>query len=554
MGFGIVEDRPTPPEVYNWRIYTLAIVASFGALTFGYDGSFFGTTLARASFQEHFGFKDMSASARTSNTSNITSSYLAAGFFGSLFAWPSSETLGRIRAMQVSCAMFLVGAVLMTATTSSLPMMYSGRVLTGFGVGALTGIIPSYIAEVAPTAIRGQLTGYFDVAYQVGSLVGFWINYGINQNMGVDAAITFRIPLAIQIIPGGLLALGTLILRESPTLLWRKGKREQAIKNLCYLRQLPADHQYMLEEVGRIEARLEEEERLSGGQTGWLAILRGSMTEMKTPSIRFRLAVIVGMFMFQNWSGSICINYYSPILFRSLLISDVALYTGIYGVCRSTAAIAFYAFIVDRTGRRLPWLISASACSLTLLYIAIFTTVADTTVGAPSASVHAVGTGATAMVMLYGIFWSFGGNGLPWIVAAEIFPARLRPITGAFAASLQWFFSFILTLVFPYMIASDVGANGTFFFFSALCFLTAVFTFVWVPETKAVPIECCEALFSGKMRHAAWRAEKLFPPNGIPPVPDHIAAGEAAYIQAHLPSSPSYDYKTKNEREEIESV
>jgi MFS family permease len=47
----------------------------------------------------------------------------------------------------------------MTATTSSLPMMYAGRVFSGFGVGALTGIIPSYIAEVAPTAIRGQLTG-----------------------------------------------------------------------------------------------------------------------------------------------------------------------------------------------------------------------------------------------------------------------------------------------------------------------------------------------------------------------------------------------------------
>lgn len=101
----------------------------------------------------------MSASARTSNTSNLTSVYLAAGFFGSLFAWPSSETLGRIRAMQVTCTVFLVGAILMTAATSSLPMMYAGRVLTGFGVGALTGIIPSYVAEVAPTAIRGQLTG-----------------------------------------------------------------------------------------------------------------------------------------------------------------------------------------------------------------------------------------------------------------------------------------------------------------------------------------------------------------------------------------------------------
>jgi hypothetical protein len=109
--------------------------------------------------------------------------------------------------------------------------------------------------------------------------------------MGVDSAITFRIPVAIQIVPGGALLLGSIILRESPTLLWRKGKREEAIKNLCYLRQLPADHQYMLEEVGRIEARLEEEERLSDGGTGWVALLRGSTAEMKTASIKYRLYV-----------------------------------------------------------------------------------------------------------------------------------------------------------------------------------------------------------------------------------------------------------------------
>lgn len=109
--------------------------------------------------------------------------------------------------------------------------------------------------------------------------------------MGLDAVITFRIPMAIQLIPGGALALGTLILRESPTLLWRKGKREQAINNLCYLRQLPADHQYMLEEIGRIEARLEEEEQLSGGRKGWVALLRGSTAEMKTSSMRYRLYV-----------------------------------------------------------------------------------------------------------------------------------------------------------------------------------------------------------------------------------------------------------------------
>ena len=52
----------------------------------------------------------------------------------------------------------------------------AGRVLTGLGVGSLTAVIPSYISEVSPIAIRGQLTGYFEVAYQVGGLVGFWVS------------------------------------------------------------------------------------------------------------------------------------------------------------------------------------------------------------------------------------------------------------------------------------------------------------------------------------------------------------------------------------------
>lgn len=231
----------------------------------------------------------MSKERKTSETSNITSSYLAAGFFGSLLSWPLSEWLGRKRAIQVTSSIFIIGAVVMTATTSSLAMIYVGRVLTGLGVGALTGIIPSYIAEVAPPAIRGQLTGYFDVSYNVGSVCGFWINYGINQNMDPTQAITFRIPIAMQIVPGGLLALGSFFLTESPTLLIRKGKREQAMKNLTYLRQLPEDHQYMLEEVGMIEARLAEQAELARGKENWRGVLRGAFNECKVPSIRYRL-------------------------------------------------------------------------------------------------------------------------------------------------------------------------------------------------------------------------------------------------------------------------
>lgn len=105
--------------------------------------------------------------------------------------------------------------------------------------------------------------------------------------------MTFRIPIAIQFVPGGLLALGTFVLQESPVLLMRRGKTKQAVKNLCYLRQLPADHQYVLEEMGMIEARLAEENKLSSGRGGWLALLRGAGAELKLPSVRYRLYVLM---------------------------------------------------------------------------------------------------------------------------------------------------------------------------------------------------------------------------------------------------------------------
>lgn len=107
--------------------------------------------------------------------------------------------------------------------------------------------------------------------------------------MDIDSPETFRIPIAVQFIPGGLLAIGTFFLTESPALLLRQGKKERALKNLCYLRQLPADHQYMLEEVGMIEARLEEQAALSRGKDNWLGLLRGAFGELKIQSIRYRL-------------------------------------------------------------------------------------------------------------------------------------------------------------------------------------------------------------------------------------------------------------------------
>lgn len=39
-GFRAVEDRPTPKEVYNWRLYTEAIIIAFGSMLYVHTHTF----------------------------------------------------------------------------------------------------------------------------------------------------------------------------------------------------------------------------------------------------------------------------------------------------------------------------------------------------------------------------------------------------------------------------------------------------------------------------------------------------------------------------------
>ena len=76
-------------------------------------------------------------------------------------------------------------------------------------------LVPLYIAEVSPPAIRGRLVGVYEISVQFGTLTGFWINYGVSKTMAPTSA-QWMTPFAIQLIPGGLLTLGMLAVPESP--------------------------------------------------------------------------------------------------------------------------------------------------------------------------------------------------------------------------------------------------------------------------------------------------------------------------------------------------
>lgn len=58
--------------------------------------------------------------------------------------------------------------------------------------------------------------------------------------------------------------IGLFFIRESPRWLMTRGKRSKALENLCWIRKLPQDDMYMLEEVAAIDAGLEHQHSTVG--------------------------------------------------------------------------------------------------------------------------------------------------------------------------------------------------------------------------------------------------------------------------------------------------
>ncbi|KAJ0106901.1 MFS quinate transporter [Diaporthe amygdali] len=467
------------------RTYWLTAVASFGGMLFGWDTGLIGGVLTMDAFQHSFNL-DSKSSSFANLQGNIVSVLQGGCFFGAAASFWLSDKIGRKWSLISADLIFIIGSVIQTCSglgTTDLTQLYIGRFIGGFGVGLISAVVPTYIGENANREIRGRCIGCMQLFNVTGIMLSYFVNYGISIHITspTDSA-KWRIPFALQILPGALLLL-VIFENESPRWLVEKFRIDEARKALSRVRARPTDDPTIREELEEIITDFEGKEKLSLTQQLRLAFSSKQMLYQSS------LAVI--LMFWQQWTGTNSINYYSPQIFKSvgLTSSSAGLFaTGIYGVVKVVFTSLGLMFGVEQAGRKWSLICGAAGQAFAMFYIGINQAVHPTDTSLSGNNIFAI-----ICVYLFVVFFSFGWGPIPYVLSSECSPNHVRSLIMAASLMTQWLFNFVIAKLTPIML--DSITYGTFLLFGACCILALLYAVFFVPETKGVPLESINLLF-----------------------------------------------------------
>jgi MFS transporter, SP family, xylose:H+ symportor len=401
---------------------------------------------------------------------------------GALFARRAAERLGRKRPMILAAVLFMASALGSAFPEFGLaPIGAMGpdaiwpfiawRVVGGMAVGLASVIAPMYVAEFAPSAVRGQLGAYQQIAIAGGIAIVLFVNWGIALQ-GDEAWVLetgWRYMMVSLLVPSLAFFWLSFTVPESPGWLVRHGRIEEARRALSRSAE-PEEVRAMLEELANDN--------------------RGAARSAPLLAFGARVVLIgVALSVLQQLVGLNAVSYYGPLILQRMgYHMDEALLGVLVARLLNLLATMSVVLIVDRVGRK-PLLISGALIMGLSMIIC----------GALFDSGH-TGTPGLVAICCYmaGLGMSFGP--IVWILMSEIFPAPIRAQAMSTAIAAQWGANFLVSATFPLLFGDDM-LNGfmhggfAFIVYGAFGLLAAFVVLTYVPETKGFDPEAIGAFW-----------------------------------------------------------
>ncbi|KAL1857006.1 hypothetical protein VTK73DRAFT_8154 [Phialemonium thermophilum] len=501
-GIDLAALKQTPdPVKRSWCIWLSVIWASYCGGLHGFNTSNISGIMSLTPFKEDFGFNHMSASAVSNLQGWVVSAMLLGQLAGVIFSGPVGEVYGRKPVIMIAAVLYLVGAVLMTANFGSSAELLVGRVVSGLGSGFGMTVGAVYISEIAPRALRGCMGALYNVGIMSGVTAAYWINYASKIHLDASSHWQWRAPMLLQMIPGIALLIGYPFTPESPRFLMLKNRPERALAALCRLRNLPADHPYVVDEFDefRMRVAVEAETTDAGAKRHlqpsrqWRALKELFQYCAADRSTRQRVVFVLLIQTAFIMCGGNSITYYAPNILKTIGLNpnQVLLFTATYGLIKVASVLLYAFFLTDRFGRRPLLLIGSFTNMLCTLYLAVFLGVANIDPDAPATPAAWV---AIVAICIFAIGYGFGWAPAFSLTTSEICPTRTRGTIVTLAFAYQNLLNFGITRAFPNMVAT-MHAWGPFALFTACTAVSTTWVYLAFPECKGRSMENMDALF-----------------------------------------------------------
>ncbi len=444
-------------------IYFICIVSAMGGLLFGYDWVVIGG--AKPFYEVYFGIADS-----PSQQGLAMSIALAGCLVGAMVSGALADRLGRKPLLIISAFIFLVSAY-GTGAFNAFEAFLVVRFIGGIAIGIASGLSPMYIAEVAPSHIRGKLVSLNQLTIVLGILGAQVVNFLIAEPMPegttLPAADSWNVLMGWRwmfwsaAFPAAVFLLFACFIPESPRWLAMKERTNRAIKVLSNI----GGENYARAELAAVKEGHEKAEKQGGLQMLF--------------SRPFRMVLLLGVVIavFQQWCGTNVIFNYAQEIFSNAgydlgdMLFNIVL-TGITNVIFTFVAI----YTVDRLGRKKLMLMGAGG--LAIIYAILGTCYKMQVTGFFMIILVVAAIACYAMTL----------GPVTWVLIAEIFPNRVRAIAVATCTFALWVGSFTLTYFFP-LLNTSLGSYGTFWIYAAICAMGFVFFACRLPETKGKSLE-----------------------------------------------------------------
>jgi MFS transporter, SP family, sugar:H+ symporter len=445
-------------------------VATIGGFMFGYDsGAINGTQEGlKTAFNLSEGWLGLTVAA-----------LLPGCALGAFMAGRLADTMGRKNVMMVAAVLFIVSALASGAAPSAL-LLGLARFCAGAAVGAASVLSPAYISEVTPASIRGRLSSVQQIMI-IGGLFGAAVaNYYLTAWAGTSTSAfwfgyaAWRWMFWVQVAPAILFLLTLLLIPESPRFLVAKKRDAEAEAVLTRL-------------FGAREAQSKVAD-IKASLAGDHAPKMADLLHPSTGKIRKIVWIGIGLAAFQQLVGINVVFYYSSMLWQAVGFTEQdSMKITVLNDGLSILACLVAITQIDKLGRKPLLMIGSIGMTITLALLSYAFANATFVNGQPQLSPF-IGHLAVYSAIAYSILFNFSWGPVMWVMLGEMFPNQMRGSALAVAGAAQWISNFAISMSFPWL-AKNIGLPISYGFYTAFAFLSILFVYKMVYETKGRELE-----------------------------------------------------------------